>query len=143
MHIWTFSVLVVLVALLFVDWRRRYPRSSKSLNVWFGPLPAHGQNQIVYLFKDGLYALAWFIVLVLPLTFLSPSDGRGGFGSDQSATSLVVWALLLGLSAMAFVALAACLAKAFLLMLFARSQVFDQSLGRFVRRAELTTSHEA
>jgi len=45
-------------------------------------------------------------------------------------------------SAMALAALASCLAKAFVLSLFRRRQVFDISLGKFVHRSKLSANQE-
>lgn len=118
--------------ILFKLWRRPYPRASKSLNVWFGPLPKHGESQIRYYLRDALYALAWTTGLFLPALLFARWGVRVGYGSESPVTLQVIFALLIGLGYLMFFNLASCLVKAFFLLFFGRNRVFNESLGKFV-----------
>jgi len=118
--------------ILFKLWRRPYPRESKSLNVWFGPLPAHGENQIRYFLRDALYALAWFTGLFLPALLLAKWGVHFDHRSDTPVSLQVIFAILVLISCLMFFNFASCLLKAFFLSLFARRRVFNESLGKFV-----------
>ena len=133
MYAFFFIVISCLAAfILFKLWRRPYPPASKSLNVWFGPLPAHGENQIRYNLRDALYALAWSTGLFLPVLLFAKWGVRAGFGSESPVTLQVVFAVLIGLAYLMAFNFAACLVKVFLLSLFRRRQVFNKTLGKFV-----------
>ena len=119
---------VILVRL----WRRPYPRASKSLNVWFGPLPEHGENQVRYHLRDALYALAWFIGVVLPVLLFAKLGVEFGRHSDTPASLQVALLIFLGLSYLMFFNVAICLIKAFFLTIFRTRQVFNENLGKFV-----------
>ncbi len=128
-----FFVVSCFVAVILIRlWRRPYPRTSKSLNVWFGPLPAHGENQIRYYLRDALYALAWAIGLFLPVLLLAKWGVQVGRHSDTAASLQVIFVILLGLAYLMAFNIAACLLKAFLSSLFRRRQVFNENLGKFV-----------
>ena len=116
---------------LYKLWRRPYPRTSKSLNVWFGPLPTHGENQIRYNLRDALYALAWSVGLFLPVLLLAKWGVWVGYRSETPVTIQVIFAILAGLAYLMAFNLAACLMKAILLTLFRRRQIFNETLGKF------------
>jgi hypothetical protein len=118
--------------IMFRLWRRPYPRESKSLNIWFGPIPAHGEDQVRYYLKDALYALAWCTGLFLPVLLLARWGVRAGFGSESPVTLQVVFAILLALAYLMSFNFASCLIKAFFVFLFRRRRVFNESLGKFV-----------
>ncbi len=118
--------------ILFKLWRRPYPRASKSLNVWFGPLPAHGENQIRYNLRDALYALAWSTGLFLPVLLLAKWGVEVDRRSETPVSLQVIFAILVLLSYLMFFNFASCLLKAFFLSLFARRRVFNETLGKFV-----------
>lgn len=102
------------------------------MNVWFGPLPIHGENQSRYYLKDALYALAWFAGVFLPMLLLVKWDVRIDYRSDTPVSLQVIFAILLGLSYLMFFNFAMCLLKAFFVSLFARHRVFNETLGKFV-----------
>ena len=104
---------VILVRL----WCRPYPREAKSLNVWFGPLPRHGENQIRYNLRDALYALAWSVGLFLPVLLLAKLGMQIGFGSESPVILQVIFIILALLAYLMAFNLAACLLKAFFLWL--------------------------
>ena len=127
-----FAVSCIAAYILFRLWRRPYPRESKSLNIWFGPLPTHGEDQVRYYLKDALYALAWFTGLFLPMLLLVKRGVRVGFGSETPVTLQVVFAILLGLAYLMSFNFASCLLKAFFVFLFRRRRVFNEALGKFI-----------
>ena len=135
-----YVMLGLAVLVVYVRWRKPYVRPASSLNIWFGPLPRHGENQTRYYLKDAMYALACLVVLVLPLLLLSQWDLKIDIRTGESANILVILIILIGLALMAFFAFASCLAKAFFLSLFGRRRVFDESLGKFVQRNQLSAS---
>ncbi len=113
-------------------WRRPYPRPSKSLNVWFGPLPTHGENQIRYFLRDALYALAWTVGLFLPVLLLviwGVQFGRSSASPIYLQAILVTLVLLGYLMAFNFTTR---LLLAFILSLFRSRRIFNETLGRFV-----------
>ncbi len=118
--------------ILFKLWVRPYPRAPKSLNIWFGPLPAHGENQVRFYLRDALYGLAWFIGLVWPVLLLIKLGVEVDRRSDTPASLQVVLVILISLSYLMFFSLASCLLKAFFTALFRPRRVFNESLGKFV-----------
>ena len=133
MYAFSFFVVSCFAAfVLFKLWHRPYPRASNSLNVWFGPLPTHGENQIRYNLRDALYALSWSIGLFLPVLLLAKRGVQVGFGSETTVTLQVIFAILVGLAYLMAFNLASCLLKAIFLSLFRRRRVFNETLGKFV-----------
>ncbi len=133
MYAFFFFVVSCFAAVILIRlWRRPYPRASKSLNVWFGPLPKHGENQIRYSLRDALYALAWSAGLFLPVVLLVKWGVRVGFESETPVTLQVIFAILLGLAYLMAFNLAACLIKAFFWSLFGHQRAFNETLGKFV-----------
>ncbi len=118
--------------ILFKFYGRPYPRASKSFNVWFGPLPTHGENQVRYFLRDAMYALAWTAAFFLPVLLLAKMGVQVGYGSEAPMTLQVILAILIGLTYLMFVSLAVCLLKAFFLSLFWRRRTFNETLGKFV-----------
>ena len=134
---------LMIVTVLFAARRRPDPCAPRALNIWLGPRPSHGENKIRYLLRNALFSMACFAVAVLPLFFLTaPPDEGTSFTGDESMLDLAAWMICFPLSAMAFVALAACSLRALALSIFRRRQVFDQSLGKFVNQSILSTSLE-
>jgi len=104
------------------------------LNVWFGPLPIHGENQIRYNLRDALYALAWSVGLFLPVLLLAKWGVWVGYRSETPVTIQVIFAILAGLAYLMAFNLAACLMKAIRLTLFRRRQIFNETQGKFVTK---------
>lgn len=110
------------------------------MNIWFGPLPIHGESQTRYYLKDALYALAWFTGVFLPLLLLARWGVRIDYRSDTPVSLQVIFAILLGLSYLMLFNFASCLLKALFVWLFARRRVFDEVPGKFVRETKWPTS---
>lgn len=142
MYIWTLIALACLIGfLVFRNSHNRKPTKTKSWNIRFGQLPKHGENQIRYMLKCGIFASVWLIALVTPLLFVSlPPDEGTRFTGDESIVDFAVLIIFFPLSAMAFVAVVGCLLKTILLSLFWRHRVFDKAAGKFVRRQHLSAS---
>ena len=133
MYAFLFIVIGCFGAFILIKlWRRPYPRAPNSLNIWFGPLPTHGENQVRYYLRDALYALAWFVGLVLPILLLIKLGVEIDRRSDTPVSIQVIFVILAGLSYLMFFNIAACLLKAFFMALFRPRRVFKQSLGKFV-----------
>lgn len=133
MYAFFFVVISCVAAFILIKlWRRPYPRAEKSLNVWFGPRPAPGENQIRYHLRDSLYALAWFIGVVLPVLLSTNLGLEVGRHSDTPASLQVAVIIFLGLSYLMFFNVVICLLKAFFLWLFRPRRVFNETQGKFV-----------
>jgi len=139
MQIWPLSVLLIFIVLIVISNRHKgYPRASRSRNIWFGPKPAHGENQIQHYLKGALYALACFVALALPMFFLSaPPDEGTSFRGNESVAEFAAWIIHFPLLAMAFVALATYLIKILFLSLFRPRHLFHQDLGQFIDQSKL------
>jgi len=85
-----------------------------------------------YYLRDALYALAWFVGLVLPILLLIKLGVEVDRRSDTPVSLQVIFLILVGLSYLMFFNIAACLLKAFFMSLFRPRRVFNLSLGKFV-----------
>jgi hypothetical protein len=141
MIIWHLVLVMVIVLVASITWRKTSPHRKLSWNKSIGPSPLHGEKQIQYVLRRILFTFACALVLSVPLFFAnSPPDEGTSFNGNESVVDLILWVFFSPLFLMAVFLLAGYMLKAALLLVFevfGRRCSFDKVADKFIPHRNL------